>query len=116
MKASIIYSTLSKLAKSQEKSFDDTSLEYRPVWTVRLHCGCTMTELVNEPQTRTYIDFSRHRTCERSRHFTGQESGWPQIADARKATTLPLDAWFAKSDDTEATAESAPESPTPSDG
>ncbi len=76
----------------------DTFDPLRPVWIVKLHCGCTMSESVNLRQTRTFLEFSRHPTCRKLSHFTGDESGWPQIEDAVKATTLLCAASSGKSD------------------
>lgn len=86
------WSRVWKFVKSLARSLDATFSPLRISWIAKLHCGCIMTELVNQQLTKTYVEFSRSPTCKRSSHFTGDESGWPQIADAVRATILHSDA------------------------
>lgn len=111
MRASKVFSMLSRIAKLREQSLESISPAYRATYRVRLHCGCIMTEWVSKRLTKTFIDFSRHPTCKRSSHFTGTEYGWPQLADASKATILPCDASFERFDATGEIEPSAPRSP-----
>ena len=92
-----------KLVKSFAFWLDTIFSPLKIVWIARLHCGCIMTELANQQRTKTYVEFSRSPTCRKSRHFTGHESGWPQIVDARKATILHCDVSCVRSDPLSAT-------------
>lgn len=78
---------------------ENTAEALTPILIVKLHCGCTMTESANKQRTKTSLQLWRVPTCERLSHFTGHESGWPQLADAVKATILHYDVSFAKSDE-----------------
>ena len=89
-------STDSSPEKSHGPSPDTTSSVLHPTLIVKLHCGCTMTESVNRQLTRTSLELWRTPTCKRLSHFTGKESGWLQIADAVKATTLLSDVSFER--------------------
>lgn len=91
-------SSLWRFAKQFVRSLDATFSPLKIVWIVKLPCGCTMSELVNPQRTKTCVEFSRSLTCRKWRHFTGHESGWPQIVDANKATILHCDASCARSD------------------
>ena len=81
-------STLWKRVKQLVRWFMDTFDPLRITLIVKLPCGCTMSELVNVQQTVTCLEFSRHPDCRKLSHFTGVESGWPQIEDAVNATIL----------------------------
>jgi len=93
-----VFSTGWRLVKSLATLFADTFDPLRVTLIVRLHCGCTISELVNTRQTVTLLEFSRAPGCRKLSHFTGAESGWPQIVDAVKATTLHSGASLEKSD------------------
>jgi len=96
-------STNLKPVSLPDESSDSTSEGLIPVLIVRLHCGCTMSESVNKQRTRTSLQLWRASTCRKSCHFTGHESGWPQIEDAVKATILHSDVLFEKHDEHDAT-------------
>lgn len=82
---------------------ESTSEDLIPTLIVKLHCGCTMSESVNKQRTRTSLQLWRSSTCEKLSHFTGPESGWPQLADAVKATILHYDVSSEKFDEPEET-------------
>jgi len=82
---------------------DPTAEKLNPVLIVKLHCGCTMSESVNPQRTQTSLQLWRVSTCTRLSHFTVEECGWPQIADAVKATILHSDASSEKSGERGAT-------------
>ena len=96
-------STNSKPESSPEESCECTSPALHPILIVKLHCGCTLTESVNPQRTQTSLQLWRVSTCERLSHFTGEESGWPQLVDAAKATILHCDASSVKSGEPGAT-------------
>lgn len=96
-------STSSNIENLPDVSFEPTAEGLIPILIVKLHCGCTMTESVNRQRTETSLQLWRVSTCTRSSHFTVEECGWPQIADAVKATILHSDASFAKFDERGAT-------------
>lgn len=89
-------STGSSEEKLPELLPEPTLPKLKATLIVRLHCGCTMSESVNEQRTKTSLQLWRAPTCERSSHFTGAESGWPQLVDATKATILHCDALSGK--------------------
>ncbi len=84
-------STSSRPENSPDVSFESTSEGLRPTLILKLACGCTMTESVNTQRTQTSLQLWRSSTCKRLSHFTVEESGWPQIVDAVKATILHCD-------------------------
>jgi hypothetical protein len=86
----------SKHESLQEESCGNTSEVLAPVLILRLACGCTLTELVGRQRTQTLLQLWRVSTCERLSHFTVEESGWPQLADAVKATILHSDVSLEK--------------------
>lgn len=96
-------STPSSSANSPDESCGITVEESKPILIVKLHCGCTMTESVNAQRTQTSLRLWRASACKRLSHFMVGECGWPQIADAVKATILHSDASYAKLDEPGAT-------------
>ena len=66
-----------------------TIRKLEPVFMVELSCGCTLLESVDADRTQTLLYLERDPECRRVSHFTGRETGWPQLVDARKATVLP---------------------------
>ena len=92
-------STDSRQGSSPDESSARTSKVFHPTLIVRLHCGCTMSESVNPQRTETSLQLWRASTCRKLSHFTGPESGWPQLVDAVKATTLHYDVSSGKFDE-----------------
>lgn len=91
-------STNLKQGSSPGESFEPTVEGLIPVLIVRLHCGCTMTESVNKQLTKTSLQLWRVSTCRKPSHFMAEGCGWPQIADAVKATILHSDVSLEKFD------------------
>lgn len=85
-------STTSRPENSPAESCGITVEESKAILIVKLHCGCTIIESANPQLTETSLQLSRASTCKRLSHFTGTEFGWPQLADAVKATILHCDA------------------------
>lgn len=89
----------SKQENSPAVSFAPTSEGCRPTLILKLGCGCTMTESVNTQRTQTLLQLWRVSTCRKLSHFTVEESGWPQIEDAVRATILHSDVSSERSDE-----------------